>query len=169
MQRQYFTTQKEIIMISKIAISFAALFIAALGVPLAWAESAGHTMVMPDELKWADVGSLPPGAKLAVIEGPMDQAVPFTVRLKMPANYQVPAHSHPAIEHVTVLSGSFYMGLGDKLDKSKSKKLSVGSVGIMQPKTNHFAWTKNETVIQLHGVGPWGINYVNPKDDPRKK
>ena len=120
-------------------------------------------------LKWADVPSLPAGAKIAVIEGSMNEAVPFTIRLKLPADYKVPAHWHPAIEHVTVISGTFNMGVGDKLDQSKTTPLSAGSVAIMQPKTNHFAWTKEETIIQIHGVGPWAVNYVNPADDPRKK
>ena len=145
--------------------------LASLLAPAAWAQSHGdHIIVMPEDLKWADVPSLPPGAKIAVIEGPMNEAaVPFTVRLKLPANYKVPAHWHPAIEHVTVISGTFNMGTGDKLDPKQTKPLSAGSVAIMQPKTNHFAWTKEETIIQAHGVGPWAVNYVNPADDPRKK
>ena len=140
-----------------------------LGAPASWAGSGTHTMVSPDELQWTDVASLPPGAKLAVIEGPMNEAVPFTFRLKLPANYKIAPHWHPAIEHVTVISGTFNMGTGDKLDTSKTRALPAGAVAIMQPKTHHFAWTKKETVIQVHGVGPWGINYVNPADDPRKK
>lgn len=134
-----------------------------------WGQHAEHLMLTPSDLKWVDVPSLPPGAKLAVIEGPLNQAVPFTMRIKMPANYQIPAHWHPAIEHVTVISGTFHMGAGDKLDRSKTMALTPGSVGIMQVKTHHFAWTDQETVIQVHGVGPWGINYVNPADDPRQK
>ena len=128
----------------------------------------GHVMVTPNDLTWAEVPSLPPGAKVAVIEGPMDQATPFTIRLKLPADYTIPAHWHPAIEHVTVISGTFHMGTGDKLDQSATKALSAGSVAIMQPKTNHFAWTNEDTVVQVHGVGPWAITYVNPADDPRK-
>ena len=82
--------------------------------PAALAKSpADHIMVTPKDLKWSDVPSLPPGAKIAVIEGPLNEAVPFTVRLKLPANYKVPAHWHPAIEHVTVISGTFNMGTGD--------------------------------------------------------
>ena len=61
------------------------------------------------------------------------------------------------------------MGAGDKLDASKTMPLSAGSFAIMQPKTHHFAWTKEETIVQVHGVGPWAITYVNPADDPRKK
>jgi anti-sigma factor ChrR (cupin superfamily) len=111
---------------------------------------------------------LPPGAKIAVIEGPMSEAVPFTVRLKFPADYRIPAHWHPAVERVTVLSGTFNMGMGDTLDTHKSMPLAPGSVMILQPKAHHFAWTKEEVVVQLNGIGPWGITYLNPADDPRK-
>lgn len=152
---------------------FAALHIPAILACLAtgpnWAEAPAHTMLTPGELTWTDVASLPAGAKLAVIEGPLAEVVPFTFRLKLPANYKIPAHWHPAIEHVTVISGTFNMGVGDKLDTAKTKPLTAGSVAIMQPKTNHFAWTKEETIVQVHGVGPWAINYVSPADDPRKK
>jgi hypothetical protein len=133
------------------------------------AQSASHKMVKPEELKWGDVPSLPPGAKIAVIEGPMSDAVPFTVRLKFPANYSIPAHWHPAVERVTVLSGEFSMGVGEKFDKGKTHALKPGGMMILEPKTPHFGWTKSETVVQLHGTGPWGVTYVNPADDPRKK
>lgn len=126
-------------------------------------------MMTPADLQWADVPSLPPGAKVAVIEGPLNDTVPFTFRLQFPAAYTIPAHWHPAIEHVTVISGTFHMGTGDKLDATTTKPLSAGSVAVMQPKTSHFGWTKDETIIQVHGVGPWAIHYVNPADDPRKK
>ena len=135
----------------------------------AWAQSGAHMMVTPDELKWMDVALLPAGAKQVVIEGPLNEPVPVTFRLRFPANYEVPAHWHPAIEHITVISGTFNMGTGDKLDRSKTRALSAGSVAIMQAKTTHFAWTSEETIIQIHGVGPWTINYVNSADDPRKK
>lgn len=130
---------------------------------------AGHTMVTPADLKWGDVPSLPAGAKIATIEGPMNEAKPFTVRLKFPANYVIPAHSHPAIERVTVLSGTFNMGAGDKLDKQQTTALSPGSIAIMQSGTNHFAWTSEETIVQLNGTGPWGVKYVDAADDPRNK
>jgi anti-sigma factor ChrR (cupin superfamily) len=132
-------------------------------------HSHEHQMVKPADLKWTDVPSLPSGAKIAVIEGKMSDAQAFTVRLKFPANYRLPAHWHPAVERVTVLSGTFNMGTGDKLDQARTTALTPGSIAIMQPKTNHFAWTAEETVVQLHGMGPWGITYVNDADDPRKK
>jgi len=97
------------------------------------------------------------------LEGPLNEAVPFTARLRFPAQYRIPAHWHPAIEHVSVLSGTLYMGLGEVLDVA-------GGFAVMQTKTPHFAYTTNEPVeLQLHGVGPWDITYLNPADDPRKK
>jgi anti-sigma factor ChrR (cupin superfamily) len=134
-----------------------------------WAQHGEHRMVTPAELKWSDVPSLPPGAKVAVIEGPMNQAVPFTVRLKFPDSYSIPPHWHPAVERVTVLSGTFHMGLGEKFDRSKGHALQAGGIAIMQPKTAHFAWTTGETIVQLHGTGPWGVTYLNPNEDPRKQ
>ncbi|HEV8554085.1 MAG TPA: cupin domain-containing protein [Casimicrobiaceae bacterium] len=154
---------------STLYVAFAVVVTFFVGTPASWSQSSGHQMISPNDLKWAEIPSLPPGAKIAVIEGPMSEAVPFTVRLKFPANYQIPAHSHPAVERVTVLSGTFNMGVGDKLDTQKSMSLAPGSMMILQPKINHFAWTKEEVVVQLNGTGPWGVTYVNPADDPRKK
>lgn len=128
-------------------------------------------MIVPADLTWVDgPASLPKGVKSAVIEGDPTKAGPFTMRVKLPANYTIPPHWHPAIEHVTVLFGSFYMGLGETFDESKAGKLPVGGFAVMAIGTRHFAFTKDEeAIIQLHGLGPWGINYVNPNDDPRKK
>jgi quercetin dioxygenase-like cupin family protein len=146
-----------------------AVAIACLATSSAWAQHADHKMVKPDELKWNDVPSLPKGAQISVIEGPMNEAVPFTFRLKLPANYKIPPHWHPAIEHVTVLSGTFNMGVGEKFDQQKSQALAPGAMMILQPKTPHFGWTKSETIVQVHGTGPWGVTYVNTADDPRKQ
>lgn len=148
---------------------------AVMAVPFARAQEAKapappHVMVTPAEMQWADgPGSIPAGAKFAVIEGDPKNAALFTMRLKLPANYRIPAHWHPADEHVTVISGTFHMGMGDKLDATKGKALGAGSFAVMPRETRHYAYTHEETVIQLHGMGPWGINYVNPVDDPRKK
>jgi hypothetical protein len=138
--------------------------------PATWAgEPKGHVMFMPADMQWADVPSLPAGAKLAIFEGPLTEAVPFTFRLKLPANYKVPPHWHPAVERITVLSGTFNLGVGDTFDQAKTTALPAGGISIMEPKIHHFAWTGEETVLQLSGMGPWGITYVNPADDPRKK
>jgi quercetin dioxygenase-like cupin family protein len=128
-----------------------------------------HRSVAAADLKWAAVPSLPKGAQIAVIEGPMNQAAPFTVRLKFPANYTIPPHTHPAVERVTVLSGRFHMGMGEKLARDQMHAVAAGDMMIMQPGTAHFAWAEVETVVQLHGMGPWGIAYINAADDPRKQ
>ena len=160
---------------TRVVLTAAVLIAVGAGASVAQAQepksaTPPHVMVSPAEMKWADgPGSLPAGAKFAVIEGDPKNPGLFTMRLKLPASYRIPAHWHPADEHVTVISGTFNMGMGDKLDATKGHALSVGSFAVMPAKTNHYAFTNEETVIQLHGVGPWGINYVNPADDPRKK
>ena len=155
-----------------IRLSTLALALAALGPTVAWAQDPSNVdqimVVVPADLKWED-SKATPGAKVAVIEGPPNEAVPFTFRVKLPADYKVSPHWHRALEHVTVLSGTYNFGTGDKFDKEKTKALLPGSTVIIQPKTNHFIWTSEETVIQVHGVGPQDLNFVDPADDPRKK
>ena len=136
--------------------------------PPAMAQHAEHIMLDPSELVWKDLPSLP-GVKIAVIEGPLDQAVPIMFRLKFPPNFKVMPHWHPGIEHITIISGTLNMGIGDKFDMSKTRPLSTGSVSVMQPKTNHYVWTSEETIGQVHSIGPWSVNYVNPADNPVKK
>jgi len=131
-------------------------------------HSGTHLMVSPAELTWNDLPSLP-GVKIAVIEGPLTQAGPIMFRLKFPANYQVPPHSHPGIEHITIISGTLNMGMGDVFDRTKTRALTPGSVAIMPPGTHHFVWTSEETIGQVHSTGPWSVTYVNPADDPSKK
>src|SRR5262249_10198927 len=127
-----------------------------------------HVMLAPSELTWTDLPALP-GVKIAVIEGPLSEAVPIMFRLKFPANYKVPPHYHPGIEHVTIISGTLNMGIGATFDQTKTRALTPGSVAIMQPKTQHFVWTSEETIGQVHSIGPWSVTYVNPADDPAKK
>ena len=132
--------------------------------------SGGHAhMLTPEQLVWSDAPSVGKGAKIAVIEGPLNQAVPFLFRLKLPANTKVAPHTHPTYERVTVLSGVFYFAHGENYDENKVRALPAGSVAIMPPGTPMFGYTKEDTVIQLNGTGPWGLQYLNPADDPRKK
>ncbi len=132
--------------------------------------STGHSMAIPDNITWVDgPASLPPGVKSAVIEGDPKAAGLFTMRLSIPAKYKIMPHSHPATEHVTVIKGSFYMGAGEKFDETAGKKIPQGGFSMMATGTRHFAFTKKKAIIQLHGMGPWGITYVNPADDPRNK
>ncbi len=125
-----------------------------IAAPVTLAQSTGHAgmasdhmMATPDELKWVDIPSLPPGAKLAVIEGPLNQPGPVTFRVKFPANYLLPAHWHPAIEHVTVISGTFNMGTGDQLDRAKTKALRR-SKRIMMVRLSELCptWTRRARV-----------------------
>ena len=133
-------------------------------------HAADHIMVVPTDIIWKDgPASLPKGAKSAVVEGDPSKAGPFTMQIQLPANYKISPHWHPAIEHVTVLDGSFYMGTGEVFNESKATKLPVGGFAVMAIGTRHFAFTKEKATVQLHGIGPWGINYVNPADDPRTK
>lgn len=128
-----------------------------------------HILMKPIDVKWGEgPATLPPGAKLAVIEGdPKAPNALFTIRIKLPEGYKISPHFHPADEHITVISGTFNMGMGDAFDKKKTTALPAGSFAVMPKGHHHFAWAKGETVVQVHGVGPWGITYVNPNDDPR--
>ena len=153
---------------ASIALALGALVTA----PALTAEPAmeGHISIMPSEVKWTDAPSIGPGAKLAILEGDLKQAVPFTMRIKLPPNFKVPAHIHPAFERVTVLSGTFHFGVGEKFDSSKTKAYPAGGVAMMPSGMPMFAYTTDEeTVIQIHGTGPWGVHYLNPSEDPRKK
>lgn len=133
------------------------------------AAETSAVMLTPADLKWSDVASLPAGAKLALIEGQMGEAGPITARIKFPANYRLPAHWHPGVERVTVLSGTFLYGMGEQADMARTTAFPAGSLIVMPPKMTHFVFTKDETIVQLNVMGPWGITYVNPADDPRKK
>jgi quercetin dioxygenase-like cupin family protein len=133
------------------------------------AHDAGHhIMVAPEELDWVPgPGSLPPGAEMVLIEGDPAKPEPLTLRLRFPAGYRIPAHTHPAIEHITVLSGVFNAGMGDRLDTSQGRAMPAGSFVVMPIGHNHYVWIEEETEVQLHSIGPWGITYVDPADDPR--
>ncbi len=131
---------------------------------------SNHILINAGKLIWQQgPASLPKGSKIAILEGDMSKAEPFTVRLMLPPNFKIRPHWHPAIEHVTVIQGVFYMGTGEQFNENTATKLSVGDFATMPVKYVHYAFSKGKTIIQLHGVGPWGINYVNEADDPRKK
>jgi hypothetical protein len=129
---------------------------------------ADHGMFSPDSIQWIDgPKSLPPGAKMAVLKGDPSKENVFVIRLKVPAGYQIKPHWHAAFENVTVISGEANLGMGDTFDKTKGAKLPAGGFGFLAPASHHYFWVDQETVIQLHGLGPWQIYYLNPADDPR--
>jgi hypothetical protein len=130
--------------------------------PPATADAQQILRLTPDELTWqAGPPMLPPGARMAVIEGAFNKPGPFTVRLKFPANYRIPAHWHPIKVTVTVISGTFHMGLGDTVDTTMGKALSAGSIFEMPARIHHFGWTSEETIIQEHGTGPLSVHYLD--------
>lgn len=149
------------------AIAFAVVIAAPL---TASAQTSPMVLVTgPDAVKWGPVPpSLPKGAMIAVVAGDPFKDGPYVVRLKLPADYRIPAHHHPTTENVTVLSGSFHAGMGDKLDVDKGQTFEPGGFAMLPAGMNHYAWATAETVVQVHGDGPFAIVYVNPADDPSK-
>ena len=113
---------------------------------------------------------LPAGCEVAGLNGDMSKkGSEYTVRLRVPDGWKIPPHFHPAEEHVTVIQGAFWMGMGDKFDEAALKEMPVGGFHAIPKRVHHYGMAKGQTIIQLHGVGPWGITYVNSSDDPSKK
>jgi quercetin dioxygenase-like cupin family protein len=133
------------------------------------AQDHHHATVQSDALKWSTPAAYAPGAQLAVIKGDPSKEGMYVVRLKVPAGFKIAPHTHPNDENVTVLSGSFNIGTGDKADPEKGVLVKAGGYSYVAKGMTHYAWFTEETVLQLHGVGPQGVTYVNPADDPRKK
>jgi quercetin dioxygenase-like cupin family protein len=135
------------------------------------AQTQGQVIQAPLEAHWGPAPAmLPAGAKIAVLAGDPTKAVPYTIRLRFPANYSIPPHSHPTDEHVVVVSGALTFGMGDKLVRGAdaNKTLTSGGFALMPAGMNHYAYTSaQETTIVLYGQGPVEFKYVNPTDDPR--
>jgi quercetin dioxygenase-like cupin family protein len=131
----------------------------------------GHAVVVtPAQVTYGPApAALPPGAEVAVLEGTPAEPGPFTMRLRVPDGYRIAPHYHPAIEHVTVLEGTFKVGMGEKFDAAALKPLPTGTFAALPPGTRHFAQAQGRTVVQVHGVGPWKLVYVNPADDPQQR
>lgn len=145
-----------------------------LSIPLATALGDDHEKefkIFPvTEIMWEDgPESLPKGAQIAVLEGDPAKEGPFVFRVKVPDGYRIPPHTHPKTERLTVISGKFNIGMGDKFDETATKVMQAGTYGYWDSGMTHFVWIEGETVVQFHGLGPWSINYVNPKDDPRNQ
>ena len=133
-------------------------------------DGKDHGLIQPSEVTWgAAPASMPPGAEGAILQGDPAKPGPFTLRLKLPDGYRIPAHYHPAIEHITVIQGTFVLAMGEKADVATEKALGAGSFAFMPAGMRHSVRAAGETIVQLHGAGPWGITYVNPSDDPRRK
>ena len=128
-----------------------------------------HVMFAPGDIQWVDAPpSLPPGAKIALLEGDPSKPGYFAMRLKAPAGYRIMPHWHPNVERLTVISGTLHMGIGDKFSEEGAHAMTAGTYGTMQPRVHHYAWTEGETELQITTLGPWKLVYVNPADDPSK-
>ena len=125
----------------------------------------------PDEIPYGPPPAfVAPGAQLAVLEGnPGASSGDYTIRLKMPAGYRIAPHWHPQRENVTVISGTFKVGMGDQFEESKMGTYPAGSFAYLDPDMHHYAMATGEVVVQVHGTAPLQFNYVNPNDDPSHK
>ena len=133
-------------------------------------HAEGIALFPAKDIAWKDgPPSLPKGAQIAVLEGDPSKEGPFVFRVKVPDGYRIGVHTHPKTERVTVISGTFNIGMGDKFDQQVTRPMPAGAFGYWEAGMKHFVWIKGETVVQFHGQGPWSIQYVNPDDDPRKK
>ena len=132
------------------------------------AGAPAHSVIVPEALTWGPGPPvLPPGGQMAVLSGDPRQPGPFTVRSKFPAGYTIPPHWHPTAEHLTILSGEVAVGMGEKFDAGSMQTMKTGAFAVMAPEMRHYLRAKTETIVQVHGVGPFQITYVNPADDPR--
>lgn len=125
----------------------------------------------PDAVQYGPIPPfIPPGAQLAVLEGnPMASTGDYTIRLKMPDGYRIPPHWHPQRENVTVMSGTFKVGMGDHFDQASMMSFPAGSFAYLDPDMHHYAMASGEVIVQVHGQSPAQFNYVNPNDDPGRK
>lgn len=156
----------------RLALTATALLCLLPGLPAGAEEAAtaGMEMVNPAAVKWGDApASLPKGAKLAVLYGDPGKEGPIVIRIKTPAGYKIPPHWHTQAESLTVISGALYLGGGDKMDTSQAHALKAGGFHYLPAKAHHYAFSKVPTVVQINGMGPLDINYLDPKDDPSGK
>ena len=134
-------------------------------------SDAAAKIVRADEMQWRDgPPSLPTGAQMVVLDGDPTKAGPFTIRLKMPAGYKIPAHTHPTAERVTVISGTVRLGVGEKLDENAGRELNAGDFAVLPAGLAHFAWSPREAVLQIHSEGPFQRQFVETaREEPGAK
>ena len=165
---------KKFVTAGSVILGMAALVIAAEQAGTAGKTKAAaapeHKALNASELTWVDAPpSLPPGAKMAVLNGDPGKAGEFTVRLQSPAGYAIPPHSHPTTERVTVVSGTFKVGMGSTVNESSMQELGPGGYVVLPAGMAHYAKCDSESIVQIDSDGPFKIKYVNPSDDPRSK
>ena len=156
------TTIRSLIGLALLAVGTLAAFAPVFG-------QSAHVVVPADKVQWGPAPPfLPPGAQISVLAGDPHQKGDVALRLKFPANYEIAAHWHSMTEQVTVMSGMFHVGMGDKLDRNATQTLAPGGFVSLPGNMRHFAWTSEPTVVQLNLQGPFDIFYVNPADNPQK-
>jgi Cupin domain len=128
-------------------------------------------VIDPASVQWGECPpNLPAGCKTAVMQGdPSKAGEEYTMRAWWPDGYKIMPHFHPQTENVTVISGTFHVGMGDKFDQSNAQTMAAGSFASMPATMHHYAWAEGETVVQVNGIGPFAMTYVNPADDPSMK
>ena len=126
--------------------------------------------IISEDVEWKPFAALPPQVRLAVLVGQPSQDGPYVIRVKVPRGVKLMPHKHTEDRIYTVISGVFYIGLGDQFDPEKLEAYAPGTVIVLPGNTSHFHWAKSgEYVAQVNAIGPLGLEYVNPKDDPRNE
>ena len=123
-----------------------------------------------DDIQWGPAPPIfPKGAEIAVLQGDPSKAEEFTVRLRMPNGYKIAPHTHPTVENVTVLKGTFFAGMGEQFSDANLKAYPRDAFASIPANHAHYAMARGQTIVQVHGLGPFVLTYVNPADDPTKK
>jgi quercetin dioxygenase-like cupin family protein len=146
----------------------AALLLTTSAVAAGAQSPAGAPVASPADVKWGPAPAVfPAGAQMAVLQGDPGSAAPFTVRLRFPDGYRIAPHTHPTDENLTVISGTFRVGMGTTADATKMLTLSTGGFATAPANHPHYAAAQGVTVVQINSVGPFALTYVNPADAPR--
>ena len=158
---------KKFVFIGLAAICMISISVAQTGKAPTKAAAPAHQTVMPGELQW---NPFMPGVEVAVVAGDPDKAGGiFTIRIKTADGVKIPPHWHPTTENVTVLQGTFLAAMGEKFDEKALKPIPTGGFISVPKEMRHFASAKGVCIVQVHGEGPFKINWVNPEDDPANK
>jgi len=147
-----------------------ALALAALPDGVSGQHMGEHRFILPQNIKWVPAPpSFPSGALVALLYGDPAKEGLFVLRMKVPKDYYIPPHKHPKPEIVTVISGTTRIGMGTIADRGAAQAMSAGSFFALSPGVAHYVFADDDTVVQINTTGPWGISYVDLKNDPRQK
>jgi ChrR-like protein with cupin domain len=121
---------------------------------------SGVRVMTPADITWTPVAGYPPGYARAMLEGEASKPIPFTYRVRLPAHFTFQPHTHASDEHVTVLEGTWFFGVGERFDASRLTAVPAGSFVVIPAGTPHFVYTERETIVQAHGMGPIAMQLV---------